>query len=511
MSENKRIAKNSVILYIRLIVYSFIGIWTSRIVLHELGASDFGLYAIVGGIIALLNFISTSMLATTYRFIAIEIGKKEGSDPNRIFNTSFIVHVLLAILFLILAETGGVFYVKHYLNIAHDKIPDALFVLHCSILATCISVISVPFQGLIVAKEKFFVSALLNVLQAILTLGIAISLTISPGNKLHLYAIGIAGVIVFISILFYGYCRSTNYQIIKFRINRNLADYKTIINYNFWILVGTIAFVARVQGSAVILNLFFGTLLNAAYGIANQLNNFVMYFSKNLNQAAVPQITKNYSGGDTLRSMALVYSITKYAFFLMLLPTIPIILSIDQILALWLKEVPQYTREFVIIMLINGLLNTVGSGFDAAIQATGKIRNYQVAISAILLLSLGVTALLFYEGLPPFALNIVFLTASVTTTVIAIYFMIKLTSFNFSQYFKLTLVRCLKVSICIVPLYLLRLIFSDSLFGVGIFSFIAVIVILASIYFLGLEVSEKSLVDSFLKKIFIKVSPKNAN
>ncbi len=507
MSDNKRIAKNSVILYVRLIVYSFIGIWTSRIVLHELGASDFGLYAIVGGIIALLNFISTSMLATTYRFIAIEIGKKENSDPNRIFNTSLIVHISLAILFLILAETGGVFYVNHYLNIAHDKIPDAIFVLHCTIIATCISVISVPYQGLIVAKENFFVSALLNVFQAILTFGVAFSLTIFSGNKLHLYAFGLAGVIVFVSFLFYGYCRFTSHEIIKFRVNRNWADYKAIINYNFWILIGTVAFVARVQGSAVILNLYFGTLLNAAYGIANQLNNFVMYFSKNLNQAAVPQITKNYSGGDTQRSMMLVYSITKYAFFLMLLPTIPIILSIDQILAIWLKEVPRYTREFVVIMLINGLLNTVGSGFDAAIQATGKIRNYQMTISAILLLSLGVTAFLFYIGLPPFTLNIVFLTASVTTTVIAIFYMIKLTTFSFKQYSKLTLTKCLKVSICIVPLYAVRFLFPNSLIGVGVFSLLAVGVILLSIYFLGLEVSEKSLVDSYLKKYFRHISP----
>jgi O-antigen/teichoic acid export membrane protein len=506
MNENKRIAKNSVILYIRLVIYSFIGIWTSRIVLHELGAADFGLYAIVGGIIALLNFISTSMLATTYRFIAMEIGKKQGGDPNRIFNTSLAVHIALAILFLIFAETGGAFYINHYLNIPHNKIPDALFVLHFSIISTCVSVISVPFQGLIIAKENFMISSLFNIIQALLSLGVAISLTFYTGNKLHLYAAGLCGVILFSSFLFYAYCRVTNFEIIRLRINRNWADYKTIISYNFWILVGTVAFVARVQGSAVILNLFFGTLLNAAYGIANQLNNFVMYFSKNLNQAAVPQITKNYSGGDTERSMNLVYSITKYAFFLMLLPTIPIIFSIDQILAVWLKEVPKYTREFVIIMLINGLLNTVGSGFDAAIQATGKIRNYQVTVSGILLLSLAVTSFLFYLGLPPFSLNIVFLTASITTTVIAVYYMKKLTTFSLTRYYRLTLLKCLKVSICAIPLYLLRFLFPDTLIGVAVFTVISIIMILASIYLLGLEASEKSVVNGFIKKAYSKFS-----
>lgn len=506
MNDNKRIAWNSIILYGKLLISVFLGLWTSRIVLNELGASDFGLYAVVGGIISLLNVLSTSMVATTYRFIAVEIGRGKDGNTNTVFNTLLIVHLLLALFLLIIGEIAGIYYIKNYLNIEQGKIPDALFVLHYSMIATCFTVISIPYQGLITAKEDFLTSAIINIVQAVLKLGVAFSLIYYTNNKLRLYAITTTIVILFTSLQFYFNCRKRYFDIIKWHINRNIREYRKVLNYNFWILIGALAHVGRSQGSALILNLFFGTVINAAYGVANQLNNFISHFVKSLNGAAVPQITKSYSGGDRGRSMSLVYSITKYSFFLMLLPVIPILLSIDEILSLWLKEVPVYTKEFVVIMMINGLLGSICSGFDAAIQATGNIRNYQVTISIILLSSLLISYLLFTTlGVEPYFINIIFLLASFISILIGIRFMSKLTSFSLKQYLIKTISRVVGVTVFISPLYFLRLLFSDSLLGVIIFSILTLVITLLIIYFVGLELSERIIVRRYANKSYHKI------
>jgi len=323
---------------------------------------------------------------------------------------------------------------------------------------------------------------------------------------LRLYAITTTIVILFTSLQFYFNCRKRYFDIIKWHINRNIREYRKVLNYNFWILIGALAHVGRSQGSALILNLFFGTVINAAYGVANQLNNFISHFVKSLNGAAVPQITKSYSGGDRGRSMSLVYSITKYSFFLMLLPVIPILLSIDEILSLWLKEVPVYTKEFVVIMMINGLLGSICSGFDAAIQATGNIRNYQVTISIILLSSLLISYLLFTTlGVEPYFINIIFLLASFISILIGIRFMSKLTSFSLKQYLIKTISRVVGVTVFISPLYFLRLLFSDSLLGVIIFSILTLVITLLIIYFVGLELSERIIVRRYANKSYHKI------
>lgn len=509
MNENKRIAKNSLILYGKLLISVFLGLWTSRIVLQELGASDFGLYAVVGGIISLLNILSTSMLSTTYRFIAVEIGKGENGNPNYVFNSLFIVHLLLALVLLILGEIAGTFYIKNYLNIDNTKIPDALFVLHFSMIAACFSVVSTPFQGLITAKEDFLTSAVISIIQAVLKLGVAFILIYYASNKLRLYATATAIVILITTVQFYINCRKKYFEIIRWQLNRKLKDYRKILSYNLWILVGALAFVGRSQGSALILNFFFGTVLNAAYGVANQLNHFITNFAKSLNGAAVPQITKSYSGGDQDRSMSLVYSITKYSFFLMLLPTLPLLLSIDEILSLWLSEVPPYTREFVVIMMVNGLLGSISSGFDAAIQATGNIRNYQLIVSLILILSLAAAWVFFSIGFEPYTINIVFLAASLLSIFVGIRFMLKLTEFSLKRYFHKTVFRVISVSVFIVPLYFLRKIFPDSLVGIIIFSVVTVCIVLLIIYSIGLELSERVVVKRYLNKSYHKIFDRN--
>ncbi|MBN8547145.1 MAG: oligosaccharide flippase family protein [Ignavibacteria bacterium] len=506
MGENRKIAKNSLILYGRLLVSTLIGLYTSRIVLQELGVADFGIYAVVGSIITLLNFISTSMLATTLRFIALELGKEDKGDANNAFNTSLIIHISLAVIALFIGEIVGSFYIINYLNIENSKIDDALYVLHFSIIAACSSIVSIPFQGLITAKEDFFASAWINIIQSVLRFVVAILLIYLTENKLRVYAVGTTIALAFSSFQFYYFCKTKYPQVIKWKLSKKYSHYRKILNYNFWILLGTLAFVGRSQGTALLLNSFFGTALNASYGIANQLNGFIMNFAKNLNGAAVPQITKSYSKGDHSRSMAIVYSISKYSFFLMLIPTIPIIISIDEILNIWLNEVPPFTKEFVIIMLLNGLLGSLSSGFDAAIQATGRIRNYQVTVSLLLLLSLSISYLLFWFDSEPYSINIVFLAASFLAIFVGIRFMSNLTEFSVSEYLKKTVLKAFSVVLTITPIFFLRSFFSNSLPSVILFSILTVCSILCSIYYIGLEKDERKVALNFFQAFLSKLN-----
>jgi len=505
MSENKKIAINSGILYLRLIVTTIIGLYTSRIILLQLGANDYGLYTVVGGIISMMNFLNTTMLATTYRFIAVEIGKGEKGNPNKIFNTSFVIHLALTIVLVIIAETGGVWYIHNYLNVAAEKIPEALFVLHTTVIATIFTIVSIPFQGLITAKEKFIIRAGVEIVRALLKLGLILLLVYYTGNKLRAYSIIMIFVMIIPPLLFYLYSRLKEYEIIKWKFNKNKEDYINMLNFSGWVVIGAGAHIGVRQGAAILINLFFGTVVNAAFGIASQVYNYIQMFVNNLNQAAVPQIMKSHSAGNNERSMNLVYSMSKYAFFLMLFPAVPILLSMDIILKLWLKEVPEYTSQFANIMIINGLIAMTGSGFDAAIQATGDIRKMQIWFSSLMLLSLPIAYVLFLNGLPPYYITIILLGATIVMRVVSIRILSELTSFKVGIYLKRTILPVLLVSILIIPQYFIRKFFAHDLMGTIIFSLISIILIIPNIYYLGLNKEERRKIINGIKNIYLRV------
>ena len=503
MNENKKIAKNSLILYIRLIITTVIGLYTSRVVLLQLGADDYGLYAVVGGIVLMMNFLGPTMLATSYRYIAIEIGKGENGDTNKVFNTSLVIHLFLALVFILIAETIGVWYIHNYFNVAAEKIPDAIFVLHFSVLATVFSITSTPFQGLITANEKFLARVTIEIIRAVLKLGFVLLLVLYIGNKLQAYAIIMTIIMVIPAILFVIYCKVNNKDVGKWKLIRVKSDYWDMFKFSGWIMIGAIAHMGVRQGAAVIINLFFGTILNAAFGIATQVNNYIMMFVKNLNQAAVPQIMKSHSSGDSERSLNLVYYISKYAFFVMLLPAIPIMLSIDSILVLWLKEVPEYTKQFAILMIINGLIGCTASGFDAAIQSTGKIRKPQIWYSTIMLLTLPIAYLLFKLNYPPYIITVITIGATITNLIVQMKILTKITKFKIIHYLSHTIYPVFIVSIVTLPQIFLRSLFGQNITGVLIFSIISVSLILLTIYIVGLNRNERNTINIQLKKLKI--------
>ena len=505
MNDNKKIAFNTLILYAKLIITIVISFMVSRYVLKALGASDFGLYNVVGGVVAMMNLLATSMVATSYRFVAVELGKGEKGNVNKVYNTIFTIHVALAALLVLIGETVGVYYIHNYLNVAVEKIPDAAFVLRLSIWATAFTVISVPADGLIVAKEKFVYTAILKIATSLLTLLLVIYLSYYGGNRLRVYAVIMAVIHLLTPIGYQIYCWIKMPECVRFKINRNKKDYKEVLSFTGWIFIGAVACVGRIQGAAMIINLFFGTVLNAAFGFASQVSQATGMFTSTLRQAAIPQIMKSQSAGNQDRSISLVYAISRFSFLLMLLPAMPLLFCMQDVLKLWLKDPPEWTNVFASLLLINGMISNLGGGFDASIQATGKIRKNQVGYSFINIMILPVMYVLYKFGAPPYINVVVMIGSTVATLVFQIYIMKSLTNFELKIYAAKTLWPAIKVIVLIlIPMLALRQVYDNSIVEMFVFGGIIFAATVLAVFFAGLSTYERSSIVDLCKRKLLK-------
>lgn len=506
MNDNKRIAINTVILYTKLLITVVCSLLMARFVLKALGASDYGLYNVVGGIVAMLNIVGTSMVATSYRYMAVEIGKGQNGDPNKIFNTILLVHIFLAILLLILGETIGVFYIEKYLNVSNDKVPDALFVLHLSLLTTAFAVITIPSNGLIIAREKFLFTSIIESSSAIIRIALAILLMYLDGNRLRIYAVFLA-ITQFINPLAYQiYCRIKDKDIIKWRLNKNYTDYKNVLGFTSWMLLGAVAVIGKTQGAAMIINFFFGTILNAAFGIAAQVSNSVTQFTGTLRQAAVPQIMKNQSAGNEDRSLNLVYSMSRYSYLCMCVISMPLFFCMDDLLLLWLGDAPpKYTKVFIIYLLVAGMISNLSAGFDASIQSTGKVKKNQLGFSLINISLLPIIYFLYKIGLPPYTNVIVTCFIALITLIFQTSIMKELTNFNIKRYLNDTVIpSILSTTLSAIPLFVIYKFWGHSLFALILFVIFGVIWTVISIFLCGLNYNERKILCNIINNKILK-------
>lgn len=506
MNDNKRIAFNTLILYVKLIINIVVSFVTARLVLDALGASDYGLYNVVGGIVSMLNILGTSMVATSYRYMAVELGRGTNGDPNKVYNTVFVVHLFLALLLIIVGETLGVYYIENYLKVDVDKVTDALFILHLSLLTAFFAVITVPINGLIIAREKFLFTSVVETVGTLFKLGLIITLMYIDGNRLRIYAIFLAIVQLITPFTYQIYCRIKDRNVVRWNFNRNINDYIGTLGFAWWMLMGSMAVIGKTQGAAVIINFFFGTILNAAFGLASQVNHAVGLFSSTLRQAAVPQIMKNQYNNEK-RSLQLVYDMSRYSYLTMNIMAIPLLFCIDDVLRIWLgNNIPEYTPIFVTFMLINGMISNLGAGFDASIQATGKVRKNQIGFSLISLSLLPIIFVLYKLGLPPYINVIVMVFLTILTLLFQIYIMKELTGFQIKEYTKQTIVPSLTSTICIcVILFPIRWVMPHRMVATIFFLSISVVLTIFTTYLFGMNKTEKTIIYNF---IIIKVLKK---
>lgn len=443
--NNKRIAKNTLMLYFRMILTTLVSLYTSRVVLNTLGVEDYGTYNVVGGAVMMFGFFNGAMSSATQRFLTFDIGRKDHVQLRKTFNATQIIHIGIALLIFILAETIGLWFVNNQLNLPEGRMEAARWVFHFSVLSFMITVVQAPYNALIIARERMSVFAYISILDVSLKLFIVFMLTWISFDKLKLYGILIF-VVSFIVAAIYRIYTKTHFEETKFLSVKDKYLYKTLISYSVWNLFGAISLVVKAQGVSILLNIFFGTVINAAQGVANQVSGTVASFVSNFQMASNPQIIKSYAADDKGYMTNLVIRTSKFSFFLLFILTLPIILEIDFILKLWLKLVPDYTAIFTILILINALIDTISRPLMAAMAATGKIKVYQLVIGGLSILILPVSYLFFKFGYPPESTFIVSISTAVVAFVFRLLFIKKqIPEFSIRQFIQEILIRNIPV------------------------------------------------------------------
>ena len=435
LAENKRIIKNTVVNYIGLLVNTVLGIFISRYVLWALGASDYGLYGVVGGLIGMLNVLSTAMTTTTRRFINTEMGTKNG-NLNRTFNVCLMIHFGFAIFVLLLAETIGMYYIYNYLNVAPDKFDDAIFVFQVSTLAAVIGITNVPYQALVEAFERFDLSIGINIFNTVLKLLFVISLGVFNGNTLKIYAIGMSFLTVILFIFFRYTCFTKWKDLVSFKFYGEGILYKEILFFNNYTAIGALASISRTQGSMMIINYFFGTLVNAAFQIAYTIENYCTLFVNNIGRAAWPQITQSFSGGRYSRTIHLTECMSRYTILLTLLITIPLYAELEFIVNLWLKKVPEGALFFCYLTLIDTVVKSICGGTSALVQASGKIKWFQIIDSGISIMTLPISFILLKIGCPPETIIYLYIISSLLIRMVSFILLKRIVGFNIYHYVK---------------------------------------------------------------------------
>ncbi|HON19149.1 MAG TPA: hypothetical protein PK990_08275 [Salinivirgaceae bacterium] len=500
MNQNLIIAKNTAYLYLRLIITSIVGLYSARLLILELGAEDFGLYVVIGSIVALFNVLNTTMINTTNRFIAIELGKNNEIKINSVFNQLLRIHLAFGIILLLLIETAGRWYVNNYLNIDASKIPSALFVLHTVSISTFFLSLSIPYQGILTAMEKFNVRSLLELTLSLLNLLAVALLQLIDENKIEFYALFILIGQVTIVFLYFYWGTITGKRFTKLQIKLRSTDYKSILRFFFWQLIYVFGSVGTWQGIVFLINRFFGTVINAAYGISARVNDLVYSFVKTLNQASMPQIVKNIGMGNEKRSLYLLYNLPRITFLIMIIPCVPLLIFLDPLISLWLKHVPEFTTWFIALRIIHGLISTLQSGFDATIDATGHIRSTKVFFAVLFLSIIPAGYYLFSLNSPPYFILIIIIFAEIIFGLFQLGVLSKHTDFSINTYYQESIKPMARIIILCSPLLLFRLFLPLSIINLFLATSLILIITTLIVFFIGLKKNEKEVILSFINK-----------
>lgn len=395
--NNKRLAKNALMLYLRMFVSMAISFYTSRIVLEALGVSDYGIYNLVGGIIALMAIVNSALSGSTGRYLSYSLGENNPEKLKTTFSTAFFIHLFFTALFIVLAETIGLWFVNIHLVIPDDRMVAANFVYQAAVISTALGITQVPYNALISSHEHFGIFALIDIVNSILKLSIAIIVLYSVSDHLILYSILYAVVAILVMMFYRIYCLHHFVEShLQWKRDKNLT--KQMMSFMGWTFVNNASMTASQQINNVFINWFFGTLINAAVGLATQVQGMAYTFINNISMAFQPQIVKEYANGNYERVNHLVFMGTKFAAICTLLISIPIIVKIDFLMSLWLKEVPSGVVTITQLLLVNNIFNSLNPFTYMAISASGKVKDINILCSIVYIVSVCVVYSILYMG-----------------------------------------------------------------------------------------------------------------
>lgn len=493
-NTNNAIAINSFINYVKLGICTILALLTTRFALMALGVVDFGLFSVLGSIISFIGVINAIMLSTCNRFIAVAIGEGNTIEINKQFNVNLIIFIGLSILLFVVAYPIGDWYIHRHVNYS-GPIENAMMVFTLSIIGAVFSTLAIPYNGLLLAKEKFIVFSSVEVLVQSVKCLVALVLVYHFKDKLFIYACMMAITTVVPVFIYWGYCNHQYKDYVSWNLVTDKRLYRQVFYFSGWVGYGAVACIARNQGSAIIVNSFFNTAMNSALGIANSLNTYVSMFANSLTQPMQPQITKSYVMGDGRRAENLLIMSTKLSFLLMLLISMPFFVESDFILRIWLGSVPAYASAFTILLILDNLVQSFNSGLSTILFASGRIAMYQFLINTLRLSSLFVAYFVLKQGAKPCALFYVYIIFSVIC-ILCTQWCLKI-ALNYNM--KSLCVKSYFPSIIIAILSLLVFLIPHSLHPI-VRIFLAIIYVLILDYYFGFDKEERKYITGIVRK-----------
>lgn len=505
MSDNKRIAKNTMFLYIRMFLIMGISLYTSRIVLKVLGENDFGLYNVVGGIVMMFTFLNGALAGATSRFITYEIGRKDYIQLHKVFNVAFLTHIIIALVIAILAETIGLWLLYNKMVIPAGRFDAAFWVYQISVLSCIISITQVPYSAAIIAHERMNIYAYVGIAEVCFKLAIAYLIGISTYDKLIVYASLLFSVQLLLMIYYRIYCKK-HFAECKLKFVSDKQMYRNMFIYAGSDMIGNLAGLAQGQGLNLLLNMFFGPAVNAARGVAYQVQGAVTQFSGNFMTAVKPQIIKKYAAGEINDMMRLVIQSSSFSFYMMLLLVAPICFEADFILTLWLGEYPEHTVSFLRLILVLCMIQTLKTPRTTVFHATGKILLPNIVVGTILCLAFPMAYVVLKFGGTP---NSVFWTAigsMAASEVASILILKRRINYPVRSYVLNVHIRCIFVTaVSLIIPFMVRYNFSPEGFsGFIVTGITTTVCIIATGYSIGLDKEMRVKINKLLKKKLLR-------
>ena len=490
--NNKRIAKNTLLLYFRMLFLMFIGLFTSRINLQSLGVDNFGIYNVVGGVVAMFSVLTGSLSVAISRDITFEIGRGDKEKLSKVFSSAVTIQIFMSVIVVLIAEVAGVWFLNNKMVIPTDRLDAANWVLQFSIVSFVLTLISVPYNACIIAHEKMSAFAYITIYEAIMKLLIAYSVFVTPIDKLITYA----ALLLFLSFsmrIIYGFYCSRKFEECHYRFVFDKDLLKHMGGFAGWTMFGNLAYVGYSQGLNILLNLFFGPSVNAARGVAMQVNEKLSAFCTNFQMALNPQITKSYAANDLKRMHSLIYASSKYSFFMLLLLSLPILIEAPSILHYWLGLVPDHTVWFVRLIFMILMVDATANPLTVGAQANGNIKVYQIVVGSILLLIVPISYVALKMGCIPEGVFIVHLCVVILAQCVRIYMVRNMIQLAVGEYIQKVIVKIgLVVATAIILPLLLHSYLQPSFVSMVLVCLVSMISVMIFVYALGLNSSERT-------------------
>lgn len=503
-ANNKRIAKNTLMLYARMLLLMLISLYTSRVNLNALGVVDFGIFGVVGGVVSMFYIVSNALIGAINRYLAFEIGARDQDRLNRVFTTAMGIQYLIVAVILVLAETVGLWFLNEKLVIPPDRLVAANWVFQLSLASFCMDLLVIPYTADIIAHERMSAFAYISILTAAGKLVVAWTITIAPIDRLVWFGALLLVNSTIIRFIYVCYCkRHFEESRAKFRFDASM--WKEMFGFAGWNFIGTIAAILRDQGGNILINLFAGPAVNAARGIANQVNGAVAGFADNFQTALKPQITKSYAAGNFDYLHKLIFQGARFSFYIMLVLAVPILCNTHYILWLWLGQVPESTVRFVQLVLVFTLSETLAGPLITAMLATGHVRTFQIAVGGLNLLNLPLSYGALRLGAPPEVVVVVAIFISVCCEMVRVGLLRRMINLSAKAFLRRVYLNVLAVSLvaCLMPAYL-HFTLPENFGTFALTAAAAVACTMASILFVGCRKEERQFVLAKVKQSYYK-------